>query len=331
MKKFLILPIVAALAACSSNEDTVAKPVTPTVHPQVQPVPSTPKPEVAKPEQSKPEVAKPEEDTAATKPTAEKKPKLVPPYYAPHYGHEPVVPPVAPPPVQPIAKDTAPVAVGSNKQVAEAVENFKLVTKADGKIALPENDTKLDKEYANKGIKAYEQEGASVAYLLDPAMFGFEYQTFGPIYNNGADAKNRALAGYLSHGTRYILEDSKEFGANYYGYAIGNYDGKDTNSQLKATLNWGTEKSLTIETMNSQVSNGQKLNPNDKLDFTQTLNWDKNESKFKSKEGSQGFLYGDAAQEVGGTFRHMSDDKKYEGGFGASRAYDGFSLTPPQP
>lgn len=168
------------------------------------------------------------------------------------------------------------------------------------------------------GVKGYFGDAGQV-YLRDPAAAGFEYQTFGQVFNGPNSL------GYVSVGTAYNPADTANITATYKGGAMGTFDGaSEVVSDMTATLNWGADaKTLEVTTSNSHISANNIINPgyvpvvkDARFDFTETMTWNAAEGQFKN-DNATGRLYGqNEASEVGGTIDKVIDGKAYLGAYG---------------
>ncbi len=168
------------------------------------------------------------------------------------------------------------------------------------------------------GVKGYYSDTSDV-YLRDPAAAGFEYQTFGQVFDQYGSV------GYVSVGSVYSPADTANITATYKGGAMGTFDGtSEVISDMTATLNWGANaKTLEVTTSNSHISTNNITNGNytpisrdTRFDFTETMTWNSTEGQFKN-DNATGRLYGqNEASEVGGTIDKMIDGKAYLGAYG---------------
>lgn len=205
-------------------------------------------------------------------------------------------------------------------------------------------------------IKAYLSSSGdgAVIHLRDPAAAGFQYQTFGQVFN-----RNGEYEGSISVGQGYSMDPTLTFKATYKGIAMGVYEDRtQTMSDMTAELNWGTdghrnlvvslsntkqskdniakleytkiadvsEKSKPIIDKNKQafnfINNTSFNSPDNKtFNFTETLTW--NGSGFASDDDKvTARLYGPKAEEIGGTFDLLIDgdpEQPYQGAFGGKR------------
>lgn len=168
------------------------------------------------------------------------------------------------------------------------------------------------------GVKGYYGDTSDV-FLRDPAAAGFEYQTFGQVFDQ------RGSLGYVSVGHTYSPADTANITATYKGGAMGTFDGaSEVISDMTAKLNWGASaKTLEVTTSNSHISTNNIANTrytpiskDTRFDFTETMTWNAAESQFKNNNAT-GRLYGkNEASEVGGTIDKVIDGKTYLGAYG---------------
>lgn len=197
------------------------------------------------------------------------------------------------------------------------------------------------------GVYARENQVGAGYIWRDPAVAGWNYQTFG---NFKEDENFNIKIGYQSFGSNTTKEQLPTKGtATYNGISTGHifyegapFDGHgdQTTADVEVKADFG-KRSLDFATTNTkrhtlQVVDGKvnfKSAAADEFNLKGTATWNVDSAKFagtdlkagdaaKLETGNlQGSFYGDKAAEVGGVFSLQSTDKKtsFVGGYGAKR------------
>ena len=177
---------------------------------------------------------------------------------------------------------------------------------------------------AFSAVKGYDSadEKTSV-YLRDPAVTGWQYQTFGQVIDN----QNHESKGYISIGKAYTPADTATINATYQGIAMGTYDqSSEVIGTMSADLKFGAnQKTLDVTVSDSKIalnnataSGYTGIKDDARFNFQDQMTWDSNKKAFESNT-AQAHLFGKDAAEVGGIFERTVDGKAFQGAFGGKK------------
>lgn len=191
-------------------------------------------------------------------------------------------------------------------------------------------------------LKKKRLDGTPYIVYRDPAVAGWNYQTFGnfQVANGGTQEELKAREAYESIGIYTKKDQLPQTGkATYKGISVGHiaslHKNYRTTANVEVVANF-SNKSVGFKTMNTKQYkidsgsfsyNGQKID-NYNLEGIAKINNDGSfeSATLKTKDGKftgelKGNFYGDKAQEVGGVFGVQTNNKSetYIGGFGAKR------------
>ncbi|UOO82712.1 transferrin-binding protein-like solute binding protein [Uruburuella testudinis] len=198
-------------------------------------------------------------------------------------------------------------------------------------------DVQLDAGLAAGGASGGVYSGsadAALKYLWrDPAVAGWNYQTFGYFVQNSDQLLTSR--GYQSIGLPTEAANLPTTGsAEYKGFAGGEYSARQqtpiqTIADSRVYANFG-ERKLNFTTDNTRQYNGSSLQDAGHLNLSGSAAWDAGKNSFNGTVNTadqklsgqmQGRFYGPKAEEVGGVFGVQNTDKtqSFIGGFGGKR------------
>lgn len=193
-------------------------------------------------------------------------------------------------------------------------------------------------------VQLFDDPAKGVAiFLRDPATAGFQYQTFGQVFDlNAADKEGifqTAAIGFVSIGNKFIPADNAVLEGEYKGIAMGSVANhtptrlahSEVIADMTASLKFNaTEKFVNLNIYNSRFADDNLFNGAytaledfSDHDFNETLQWSDEQKAFIS-DNARAYLYGPEAQEIGGTYikyyqKHTNTpapDRFYRGAFG---------------
>lgn len=193
-------------------------------------------------------------------------------------------------------------------------------------------------------VQLFEDQEKGVAiFLRDPATAGFQYQTFGQVFDLNADDKEgifkTAAIGFVSIGNKFIPADNAVLEGEYKGIAMGNVTNNlptrlahsEVIADMTASLKFNaTEKVVNLNIYNSRFADDNLYNNAYTVledfsdhDFSETLQWSDAQKAFIG-DNARAYLYGPEAQEIGGTYMRYyqkrtdtpAPDRFYRGAFG---------------